>query len=59
VHEAVALGLAGGVSGHLAGQDGAKLAEGVVQRLVVNGLVQVLHKARKAQQRCWVRVPML
>jgi hypothetical protein len=42
VHEAVALALACGVCGHLAGQDGAKLAEGVVQRLVVNGLVQVL-----------------
>lgn len=42
VHKAVALGLASGVVGHLAGQDDAKLAEGVVQGLVVNGLVQVL-----------------
>ena len=43
VHEAVALGLASGVQGDLAAQDGAEGGEGVVQRLVVDGLVQVLH----------------
>ena len=42
VHEAVALGHTVGIGGHLAGQDLAEGAESVVQRLVVDALVQVL-----------------
>lgn len=42
VHEAVALGVGRGVGRDLARQDQAKLAEGVVQRLVVDRLVEVL-----------------
>jgi hypothetical protein len=43
VHETVALVLAI-VRSHLAGQDGAKLRERVVQGLGVDGLVQVLRR---------------
>ena len=40
--ESVALGDSVGVAGHLAGGDAAKGGEGVMQRLVVDGLVEVL-----------------
>ena len=40
--KAVALGLARHIERHLARQNVAECAEGIVQRLVVNGLVQVL-----------------
>ncbi len=39
VDKAVALGLVGTVCGNLAGQDGSKGAEGVMESLVVNFLV--------------------
>lgn len=56
VHKAVALGHAVGIRGHLAGQDAAEGAEGVVQRLVVNGLVQVLFSIGRGQA-CSVSIP--
>lgn len=42
VDEAIALGHTIGISGHLARQNLAEGAEGVMQSLVVNALVQVL-----------------
>ena len=42
VHKAVALALTCCIHCHLAGQDVAEGAEGIVQCLVVNALVQVL-----------------
>lgn len=42
VDEAVTLGLTLTIRGHLAGQDVAKLTEGIMECLVVNGLVKVL-----------------
>jgi hypothetical protein len=53
VHKAVALRLAGGVQGDLARQDVAEGGEGVVQRLVVDVLVQVLRTdARHTSNTC-------
>ena len=54
VHEAVTLGLASRVKRHLAGQDVAKRREGIVQRLVVDVLVQVLRisRARNISSSC-------
>ena len=55
VHKSVALGVAGQVRGDLARQNAAKVGEGVVESLVVDGLVQVLDEdvahARLAESR--------
>lgn len=41
MHEAIALGLISCICSHLARQDASKSTEGVMQRLVINILIQV------------------
>ena len=55
VDEAVAPGRSVGVGGHFAGQNVPEAQEGVVQRLVVDGGVQVLRSCGRAHEKA-VRV---